>query len=93
MTILRWPELFYFHEGSPDPAAPPESQGSDENHLRQPYGKVGRLETLEKTMRRRRNLIRVFTLAKDALFISTYYQAPVISKAHRHIYKGVKFCT
>jgi hypothetical protein len=44
-------------------------------------------------MRRRRNLIRVFTLAKDALFISTYYWAPVISKAHKHILKGVKFCT
>jgi hypothetical protein len=26
----------YFHEGDPDLAAPPESQGSDENHLRQP---------------------------------------------------------
>jgi hypothetical protein len=34
-------------------------------------------------MRRRRNLIRVFTLAKDALFISMYYRAPVISKAHK----------
>jgi hypothetical protein len=41
-------------------------------------------------MRRRRNLIRVFTLAKDVLFISTYYRAPVIRKAHKHIYKGVK---
>jgi hypothetical protein len=36
---------------------------------------------------------RVFTLAKDAFFISTYYRAPVISKAHKHIYKGVKICT
>jgi hypothetical protein len=44
-------------------------------------------------MRQRRNLIRGFTLAKDALFISTYYWAPVISKAHKHIYKGVKFFT
>jgi hypothetical protein len=34
-------------------------------------------------MRRRRNLIRVFTLAKGALFISKYYRAPVISKAHK----------
>jgi hypothetical protein len=45
-------------------------------------------------MRRRRNLIRVFTLAKGALFISTYYRAPMISKAHKNaFYKGVKFCT
>jgi hypothetical protein len=41
-------------------------------------------------MRWRRNLIRVFTLAQDALFISTYYRAPVIGKAHKRIYKGVK---
>jgi hypothetical protein len=39
----------------------------------------------EKMMRKRRNLIRVFTLTKDALFISTYYRAPVISKAHKCI--------
>jgi hypothetical protein len=43
-------------------------------------------------MQQRRSLIRVFPLARDALFISTYYWAPVISKAHKHIYKGVKFC-
>jgi hypothetical protein len=54
MTILLQPELFYFcfREGGPDPAAPPESQGSDENHLRQPCGKVGRLETLDEKRRR-----------------------------------------
>jgi hypothetical protein len=34
-------------------------------------------------MRRRRNLIRVFILAKGALSISTYSRAPVISKAHK----------
>jgi hypothetical protein len=44
-------------------------------------------------IRRRRNLVRVFTLAKDALFISTYYWAHVISKAINVFYKGVKFCT
>jgi hypothetical protein len=76
-TILQQLELFCFcfHEGGHDPAAPLESQGSDENHLHQPCGKVGRIETLEeknKTMRRRRNLIRLFTRTKDALFISTY---------------------
>jgi hypothetical protein len=43
-------------------------------------------------MRQRRILIRVFTLARDALFISTYYWAPLISKAHKNIYKGVKIC-
>jgi hypothetical protein len=44
MTILRRPELFCscFHEGGHNPAAPPESQGSDENHLHQPYRKGGR---------------------------------------------------
>jgi hypothetical protein len=54
MTILRRPELFYFcfHEGGPDPAVPPESQGSDENLLRQPCGKVGRLEILDEKRRR-----------------------------------------
>jgi hypothetical protein len=40
MMILRRPEwccsCSYFHEGDPDLAAPPESQGSVENHLRQP---------------------------------------------------------
>jgi hypothetical protein len=41
-------------------------------------------------MRWRRNLIRVFTLAKDALFISTYYRALVISKAHKHILQRSK---
>jgi hypothetical protein len=90
MTILRGPELFCscFHEGGPDLAAPPESQGSNENHLRQPCGKVRQLETLdeeEKMMLRRKNLIRVFTLAKYALFISTYYRAPMINKAHKCI--------
>jgi hypothetical protein len=59
----------------------------------QKSGKTRNPRWKEKTMRWRRNLIRVFTLAKDALFISTYYQAPLISKAHKHIYKGVKFCT
>jgi hypothetical protein len=43
-------------------------------------------------MRWRRILIRVFLLARDALFISAYYRAPLISKAHKHIYKGGKFC-
>jgi hypothetical protein len=33
-----------FHEGDPDLAAPPESQGSDENHLRQSCGQGKRLE-------------------------------------------------
>jgi hypothetical protein len=50
MTILQRPELFCFcfHEGDHDPAAPPESQGSNENHLNQPCGKVGRIETLNE---------------------------------------------
>jgi hypothetical protein len=48
-------------------------------------GMTGNPRWREKMMRRRRNLIRVFTLAKDALFISTYYRAPVISRAHKHI--------
>jgi hypothetical protein len=53
MTILRRLELFCscFHEGGPDLAAPPESQGSNENHLRQPCGKVGWLETLDDEKR------------------------------------------
>jgi hypothetical protein len=37
---LLWPEwccsCSYFHEGDPDLAVPPESQGSDENHQPQP---------------------------------------------------------
>jgi hypothetical protein len=42
MTILRQTELFCscFHEDDPDLAAPPKSQGSKENHLRQPCEKV-----------------------------------------------------
>jgi hypothetical protein len=43
--------FFCFHEGGPDLAAPPESQGSNENHLRQPYGQGGRLETLDDERR------------------------------------------
>jgi hypothetical protein len=34
----------------------------------------------KKTMRQRRNLFRVFTLAKGALFISTYSWASVIAR-------------
>jgi hypothetical protein len=51
--ILQQRELFcsYFHEGGHDPAVPPESQGSDENHLHQPCGKVGRIETLDEKRR------------------------------------------
>jgi hypothetical protein len=54
MTNLRRPELscFCFHEGGHDPMAPPESQGSDENHLHQPCGKMGGLETLDEKRRR-----------------------------------------
>jgi hypothetical protein len=44
-------------------------------------------------MRRRRNLIRIFTLAKDALFISTYCQALVIARPINIFTRGVKFCT
>jgi hypothetical protein len=53
MTILQRPELFCFlcHEGGHDPAAPPESQGLDENHLHQPCGKVERLKTLDEKRR------------------------------------------
>jgi hypothetical protein len=40
-----------FHEGGPDLAAPPESQGSNENHLRQPCGQGRRLETLDERRR------------------------------------------
>jgi hypothetical protein len=43
--------LFLLHEGGLDLAAPPESQGSNENHLRQPCGKVRRLETLDDERR------------------------------------------
>jgi hypothetical protein len=43
-------------------------------------GKTRNPRWKEKMMRRRRNLIRVFTLAKDALFINTYYRAPVIAR-------------
>jgi hypothetical protein len=48
--ILQQLELFCFcfHEGGHDPAAPSESQGSYENHLHQPCGKVGRIETLDE---------------------------------------------
>jgi hypothetical protein len=43
--------LFLLPRGRPNLAAPPESQGSNENHLRQPCGKVGRLETLDDERR------------------------------------------
>jgi hypothetical protein len=42
---------FCFHEGSHDPTVPSESQGSDENHLHQPCGKMGRIETLDEKRR------------------------------------------
>jgi hypothetical protein len=47
--ILQQLELSCFccHEGGHDPAVPSESQGSGENHLHQPCGKVGRKETLD----------------------------------------------
>jgi hypothetical protein len=50
MTILRRLESFCscFREGGPDLVAPPESQGSNENHLRQPCGQGRRLETLDE---------------------------------------------
>jgi hypothetical protein len=77
-----------FHKGGPDLAAPPESQGSNENHLCQPCGKVRWLETIDEKRRWCGGggiWLGFFTLAKDALFISTYYRAPVISKAHKRI--------
>jgi hypothetical protein len=61
-------------EDGRDHAAPSGRRGSDGTHLHQPWRQVGKKETLDekKMMRRRRNLFRVFTLAKGALFISTY---------------------
>jgi hypothetical protein len=47
----------------------------------------------KKMMRRRRNLFRVFTLTKGALFISTYLRASVIARPIKIFTKELKFCT
>jgi hypothetical protein len=101
MKILRRPELCYscfcFHEGDPDLAVPPESQGSDGNHLRQPCGQGNRIENprwREKMMRRRRNLIRVFTLARRFFIYKHVLSGPRAKARPVNIfYNGVKFCT
>jgi hypothetical protein len=77
MKFLRWPEwccsCSYFHEGGPDLVAPPGSQGSGENHQRQPCEQEKKprktLDGREKMMRRRRNLIRVFNLYQKVLYL------------------------
>ena len=43
--------LFLLPRGRPHLAAPPESQGSNENHLRQPCGQGRRLKTLDEERR------------------------------------------
>jgi hypothetical protein len=62
MTILQQSKWVCFcsHGDGPDLAAPPESQGSNEDYLRQPCGKERNPRWAEKVMRRRRSLIRFF---------------------------------
>jgi hypothetical protein len=50
MKIIQHLVLSYSccHEGGRDPAEPSGSQGSDGNHLHQPWKQVGRKETLDE---------------------------------------------
>jgi hypothetical protein len=88
MMILRRQKLccsyFYSHEGDHDLVVPPEIPGSDENLQHQPWRHEKNfkktLDEERKERRRKKNLIRVLSLPKGALFISTYYWAIVLKQ-------------
>jgi hypothetical protein len=69
MKILQQLVLLYscYHEGGHDLVAPSENRDSDGFPQHQPWKIVCGRETLdgEKIMRRKRNLLRAFTLTKQ----------------------------